>query len=220
MNVEKDQITVLYRDDRLIFVDKPSGMVVHRGWANDPVTLSDIVRDQIIGDRVFALFRLDRGTSGVSGFALDSEMAKLIQELIVSGSFQKEYLALVRGPLDDPVHVNHPVPRSPGGEKVEAETNFFPLKRAGRWTLVRAIPKTGRLHQIRKHLKHLSLPIIGDTKYGKGDVNRYFREEFNLNRLALHARILKFSHPLTGQELELESTLPDELADVFEALFS
>ena len=214
-----EKLTILYRDERLIFVDKPSGMVVHRGWARDKVALADIVRDEIIGARVFAIHRLDRGTSGVVGFALDSEMAHEMQEGILERKFYKEYIALVRGPFDEPVSLAHPIANKPGGERVEASTDFYPLKRAGRWSLVKAVPKTGRLHQIRRHLKHLSLPIVGDVKYGKGDVNRFFRQEFDLHRLALHASLLRFEHPENNSEIEISAPVPEVLEKVFRELF-
>ena len=219
MEAQKINISVLYKDDRLIFVDKPSGIAVHRGWAKDRLTLADIVRDDLVGKQVFALSRLDRATSGIVGFALDSEMARLFQQLIFEKSLKKEYLALVRGPLKERILLSHPIPRSSGGERVPAETEFIPLKRSGRWTLVKAIPLTGRLHQIRRHLKHLSLPVVGDTRYGKGEINRYFREEYKLHRLALHASSLGFSHPDNDLSINLESPLPLDLERVFSRIF-
>ena len=216
-----DAIPVIYRDDRLIFVDKPTGMIIHRGYDRDPVTVADIVRDRIIGAPIFALHRLDRGTSGVVGFALDSEMAAMMQETLRDPeNTEKEYIALVRGPMREPVDLDHPVPNKPGGERVPARTLFLPVATTGRWSLVKAYPRTGRLHQIRRHLKHLSLPVVGDTKYGKGEVNRLFRQDYALNRLFLHAHRLTFKHPASGEPILIKAPLDHDLERVIEALFS
>ncbi|MEZ4536485.1 MAG: pseudouridine synthase [Cyanobacteriota/Melainabacteria group bacterium] len=147
-----EAIPVLYRDPRLLFVDKPTGMIIHRGYDRDPITVADIVRDKIIGAQVFALHRLDRGTSGVVGFALDSEMAAKMQGALKElQNTEKEYVALVRGPMKEPVDLDYPVPNKAGGERVPAQTLFLPLASTGRWTPVKAYPCTGRYHQIRRH---------------------------------------------------------------------
>lgn len=216
-----DAIPVIYRDDRLIFVDKPTGMIIHRGYDRDPLTVADIVRDRIIGAPIFALHRLDRGTSGVVGFALDSEMAAMMQETLRDPEItEKEYIALVRGPMKEPVDLDYPVPRKAGGERVPARTLFLPVATTGRWTLVKAYPRTGRYHQIRRHLKHLSLPVVGDTKYGKGEVNRLFRQDYGLNRLFLHAHRLTFKHPVSGEVLFVRAPLDKNLERVIKTLFS
>lgn len=183
----RPELTVLYRDDCMIAVNKPSGMIVHRGWDNDPVTACDIVRDDLIHAPVFAAHRLDRSTSGVLLFALNAETARSLQKQMEVGGFQKRYLALVRGPMKEGCVLDHPIPKEKYHVRVPAVTEFIPLSHKDRWSLVEARPRTGRLHQIRRHLKHLSHPIVGDVRYGKGDVNRFFRENYSLNRLALHA---------------------------------
>lgn len=203
---------VLYRDVNLIAVNKPSGMAVHRGLANDPVTVADILRDEIVGSQVFAAHRLDRATSGVLIFALNSETARFIQNQIENASFKKYYLALVRGPMNLPFTLDHPVPKGPGEERVNAVTAFRPLEHVDRWTLVEAIPITGRYHQIRRHLKHLSHHIVGDVRYGKGEINRFFREHHKLARLALHAARLEFTLP-NKQALTLNAQIPSDLKD-------
>lgn len=215
-----DAIPVIYRDDRLIFVDKPTGMIIHRGYDREPLTVADIVRDKIVGAQVFALHRLDRGTSGVVGFALDSEMAAMMQETLRDPeNSEKEYIALVRGPMREPVDLDHPVPNKPGGERVPARTLFLPVATTGRWSLVKAYPRTGRYHQIRRHLKHLSLPVVGDTKYGKGEVNRLFRQDYSLARLFLHAHRLTFKHPVGGEQISIKAPLDQDLKRVIRELF-
>lgn len=179
-------IPILYRDDFIIVVNKPSGMIVHRGWDNDPITVSDVVRDRYVHEPVHALHRLDRGTSGALIFALDADTARSYQTKQQTGEIQKTYLTLVRGPMLEPCVIDHPIPNKKDGERVDAITEFKPIAQKDRWSLVEAIPRTGRLHQIRRHLKHLSHHVVGDVRYGKGDVNRFFREQYDLNRLALH----------------------------------
>jgi tRNA pseudouridine65 synthase len=201
----------LYRDECLLAINKPAGMVVHRGWAEDAVTISDLVRDRIIGAPVFAVHRLDRGTSGVLLFALNADSARLMQAEFQNGGARKTYLALVRGPFRESCVLDHPVPRCKGGERIPAITEFTPLAHSDRWSLVEARPLTGRMHQIRRHLKHLSCPIIGDVRYGKGKINQFFREQYGLTRMALHALEMRIKHP-DGRELHLQAPIPDDLS--------
>jgi tRNA pseudouridine65 synthase len=220
MQTQEEQIhkiEVIYRDDRLIAVSKPAGMIVHRGWGDDSVTVADVVRDQFVGKQVFGLHRLDRNTSGVLLFALDSEAARIYQGMFGSGELKKCYVALVRGPMLEGCIVEHALSQREHGHRVDAVTQFIPLAHKDRWTLVQAWPKTGRLHQIRRHLKHLSHPIVGDVKYGKGEVNRYFREQYQLFRMALHAISIRLTN-IDGTELVLHSPVPSDLAEPLEKL--
>jgi len=216
---------VLYRDDRLLAVDKPSGLLVHRGWGGDRVTALDLAR-RIAGRRVHPVHRLDRGTSGVLVFALDVEAARRLGEAFAAdraGKVEKSYVALVRGRAPEHAVVDHPIPRSEGGPRVPAVTVVRRLGVAepepGRvYSLVEARPATGRLHQVRRHLKHLAHPVIGDVEYGKGEHNRFFRERFGLHRLALHALALTLPHPATGERLRIAAPVPADLAGPLAAL--
>lgn len=210
MNGEELKLQILYQDDRLLVVSKPAGLIVHRGLAYDDETVADIVRDRIIGAPVHAVHRLDRGTSGILLFALDSETARQLQVEFQENRVIKRYLALVRGPMRERRVVDHPVPKRKNCEKVPAQTEFVPLAQKDRWTLVEALPQTGRMHQIRRHAKHLSHPIIGDVKYGKGDINRFFREQYGLTRMALHSWRLHI-RLANGNLLNLEAAIPDDL---------
>lgn len=209
------ELDLLACDDDLVAVAKPSGMIVHRGWADDEVALLGLVRDRV-GAWVYPVHRLDRGASGVLLFARSPEAARALQD--VWGAAEKRYLALVRGNPPDAATIDHPIPRAEDGPRVPALTEITTLARAGRYALVEARPRTGRLHQIRRHLKHLSCPLIGDVRYGKGDHNRYFREHHDLHRLALHALALRLPHPRSGDLLELVAPVPPDLARVFAAL--
>jgi tRNA pseudouridine65 synthase len=187
-------VSILYQDARCVVVDKPSGVVVHRGWANDDNDLLRTVRDQL-GCYVYPLHRLDRGASGAVAFALDAATAALLNRQFAAADVEKRYLALTRGHPPEHGTIDHPVPKAPGEERVPALTHYRRLGTFGRYALVEALPKTGRLHQIRRHMKHLSCPLIGDVRYGKGEHNRLFRSEYGLDRLALHAYCLRFTLP-------------------------
>ena len=212
-------LQVLYEDMHLIVVNKPSGLLVHRGWDDDRDVALTRVRDAL-GARVNPVHRLDRGTSGALLFARTTEMTRALGEAIREGNIAKTYRALVRGTPPAEGVIDSPVPRREDGPRVPALTRFrliatSPLERC---SLVEATPQTGRLHQIRRHLKHLGHPLIGDVNYGKGDINRHFRASYELHRLALHAASLAFEHPATGAWLRVVAPLPDDLALPLRAL--
>lgn len=210
-------LPLLHRDARLAAFAKPSGLLVHRGWDNDPTVALDLARGAL-GVRVHPVHRLDRATSGVLLFALDPECAAALCGLFERGAVRKSYLALVRGVPPASGVIDHPVPKTEGGARVPAVTAFRRLSVFERYAVVEARPETGRLHQIRRHLKHISHPIVGDVNYGKGDINRLFRERFGLHRLALHAAELRFTHPFTGEDVTIAAALPADLRGPFEAM--
>jgi tRNA pseudouridine65 synthase len=161
--------------------------------------------------------RLDRGASGVVLFALDPATAAVLQRQFRAGTVAKRYIAVVRGvPAADGV-IDHPVPRSRDGARVGAVSSWRVLGSFGRYGVVEVWPHTGRYHQIRRHMKHLGHPLIGDVRYGKGEHNRWFRERFGLHRLALHAVQLGFDDPLDARRRVVEAPLPDDLARVLDA---
>lgn len=208
---------MLYRDEVLLVVNKPSGMAVHRGWSREREPALQRARD-LAGRHVHPVHRLDRSTSGALTFAFDPEITRRMQERFESGEVIKRYLALVRGIAPESGVIDHPIPRAPDGPRVPAVTEVRRLATFERYSLVEAIPRTGRLHQIRRHFKHISHPIIGDVRYGKGEHNRLFRERFGLHRLALHALELKFDHPMTGERLRIVAPVPEDLAGPLRAM--
>jgi tRNA pseudouridine65 synthase len=210
-------LQVLYQDDQLLVVDKPSGLAVHRGWARDGEVIMSLARAQV-GRRVFPVHRLDRGASGVLVLALAVEAARHIAAAFAAGRVRKRYLALVRGIPPACGVIDHPIPRAPGGPRVPAVTAYRRLATFERYAWLEVVPETGRLHQIRRHLKHLSHPLIGDVRYGKGEHNRLFRTRFGLWRLALHAAELRLEHPATGVPLHLEAPLPPDLSGPLAAM--
>jgi tRNA pseudouridine65 synthase len=212
-------LPVLYRDAALVAIDKPSGLAVHRGWAADREVIVDRLHAEL-GVFVHPLHRLDRGASGVLLFGLDPATARRVGEAFAAGEVAKRYLALVRGVPAERFEVDHPLPKGEEADspRVTALTRFERLEVIGRYSLVAAAPVTGRLHQIRRHLKHVSCPILGDVNYGKGEHNRRCREHYGLARLFLHASELSLRHPTSGAALRIASPLPADLEAVLAAM--
>lgn len=210
-------LEVLYEDESLIAIAKPAGAVVHRtrGAEGAPILIS-LLADQL-GARVFPVHRLDRQTSGVMVFAKSSADAARVADDAREHRWRKAYLALCRGPLPSAIEVDHPVPE--GDRRRPARTCFEPLETfCGRFTLVRATPLTGRRHQVRYHCKHLRHPIVGDTNYGQGPINRFFRQVLSLHRLFLHAETLELTHPRRLATITISCSLEQDLLGVLCAL--
>ena len=235
-----DELTILYRDENYIAIDKPSGLLVHRSFLDKHETqfAMQMLRDQI-GQHVFPVHRLDRPTSGVLLFALSSEVARDMNQLFIDGQIEKRYLALVRGFLNESIFLDKPLKEEldkiadkfadQNKAPQEAQTQFHCLHQASlpipigkyptvRYSLVECFPKTGRKHQIRRHLKHLSLPIIGDVNHGDNQHNQFFREHFQLRRLMLFASELKFVHPYSKQPITIRAPLGDAMLTICQQL--
>ena len=200
---------ILHRDARCVVVDKPSGVATHRGWADDDDALLQQVRDAV-NAYVYPVHRLDRGASGIVLFALDREAAAAFADAWPDAD--KRYLAITRGHPPEHVVIDHPIPKAPGEPRVDAVTEVWRRDTFGRYALVEARPRTGRLHQIRRHLKHIACPLIGDVRYGKGEHNRLFREHHGLHRLALHSTSLTVRHP-DGRDLHIDCALAPDLVN-------
>ncbi len=212
-------IDLLFVDEHVVVANKPSGLLVHRGWDNDDDVAMFRVRD-ILGEHVHPIHRLDRGTSGALLFARSRPMAAVLSRSFEEHRVEKTYLALVRGEPPAEGVIDYAIPkgeRGEGGPRVEARTRFRLVLRSpvDRCSLVAAVPETGRLHQIRRHLRHANHPLVGDVTYGSGVINRHYRAEYNLHRLALHASRLEFEHPATGARMVVEAPLPEDLVSAF-----
>jgi len=206
-------IEVLYRDDAVVVVDKPSGVSVHRGDDQGSTFALNLTRNAI-GQWVYPVHRLDRATSGVLVFALSSEYARSLQDSFSSRSVNKTYLALVRGTPPTSGVIDSPMAKREGGSDAESVTEYETLFVSDvRLSLVEARPRTGRRHQIRRHLRRINHPIAGDVNYGNGADNRRYRAELGLYRIALHARQLSFVHPTSGEHVTFESAVPEDLAE-------
>jgi tRNA pseudouridine65 synthase len=189
-------------------------VVVHRGRQRTPeLPMLQRVR-ALVGDFVFPIHRLDRQASGCLLFATRREMAGPLSAALTAG--QKEYLALVRGQWkhSEPVTVEKPMKDDNGIEK-EAMTRVTGLGACAepRCSLLRAEPFTGRYHQVRRHVRDLNHPILGDHDHGDTRVNRTWREERGLLRMALHASRLRLTLP-DGSALDVRAPLPEDLFSV------
>lgn len=226
-----DALEIIYQDEWLVAVNKPSGMLVHRSWLDKAETrfVLQTLRDQI-GQHVFPLHRLDRPTSGVLLFALSAEIAAQMMLAFSERQVSKTYHAVVRGVVKEGAVLDYPLKkvRDKIADKFakdevviqEAVTEYQPLAygelpiplgryTSCRYTLLALSPKTGRKHQLRRHMHHISNPIIGDVNHGDGRHNRLFREQFNCHQLLLHASGLSFTHPVTHQAMQLHANMDD-----------
>ncbi|MFW9288146.1 tRNA pseudouridine(65) synthase TruC [Glaesserella parasuis] len=230
------KLEIIYQDDELIAINKPAGMLVHRSWLDkhETVFAMQTLRDQI-GQHVFLIHRLDRPTSGVLLFALNSEMARTISQLFKQHQIQKSYLAVVRGYLQGEGRIDYPLKVqldkiadkfSQEKEAQEAITDYrniatvempYPAGKfaTARYSLVQLYPKTGRKHQLRRHLKHLFHPIMGDTNYGDLHQNRVLTTNTGCDRLILHSNSLQFIHPKTLQKIEIKAPLDEQWKTLF-----
>ncbi|GAB6195396.1 pseudouridine synthase [Lysobacter xanthus] len=223
-------LPVLYRDDALAVVCKPAGLMVHdsalaRGESD---FAADRLREQF-GRPVFLVHRLDRATSGCLLLAFDRETASALGRTLMSHEVEKTYWAVCRGWPDEDFEVDHPLDGGPGKPlKKPAVTAFRRLRTVeleipsagfptSRYAWLEAMPRTGRFRQIRRHLKHLSHHLIGDTSHGDGRHNRAFRM-LGIHRMLLHARGLAFVHPGSGELLRVGAPVDDEFAKAL-ALF-
>lgn len=224
IQVSEQLLTILYRDDRYIAVDKPSGLLVHKTPLDKLETrfCMQILRDQI-GSRVYPCHRLDKPTSGVLLFALDKDALAAMSRVFMLHEARKQYLAIVRGWIEESGLIDHPLAYVPDagesrgtGVPQEAITQYRLLRKyelpvpsgdfaTTRYSLAQLLPLTGRQHQLRRHMKHISHPVIGDTRFGDGWHNRMFRERFDCHRLLLHASNLQFLHPFTGDNISIRS---------------
>lgn len=235
-----DALPILYRDEHLVAVHKPAGLLVHRSWIDrhEARFALQLVRDQI-GQLVYPVHRLDKPTSGVLLFALDPESARSLGAAFAAGAVEKTYLAVVRGVPPEEGVIDHPLreeydrhddPRARAGKDPQpARTSYrrlatvelpFPVGRypTSRYALVQAHPHTGRKHQLRRHFKHIFHPLIGDTKHGEGRHNQFFREQYDCQRLLLAAVEMSLPHPLHGRTLTLTAPLDSSftcLLDIF-----
>jgi tRNA pseudouridine65 synthase len=210
-------IEILYRDAEMVAINKPPGLAVHRGWSQDERFAMTELRN-FLGQWVYPVHRLDRGASGVLLFGLSPDAARVLCAAFERREVEKRYLALVRGAPAEHCLIVHPLRPDHSDVPQAASTELSRLSQLGRYAWVEARPLTGRLHQIRRHLKHVSCPIIGDVRYGKGEHNRLFRERYALCRLALHAATLRLRKPSDAQLLDIEAPLPADLAGALAAL--
>lgn len=224
-------VPVIYEDKDIIVVNKPKGMVVHPANGNPDGTLVNAILAMCKGSlsgiggeiRPGIVHRLDKDTSGLLIVAKNDEAHIKMSKQIQDRKVEKRYIALVRGNVpDDEATIDMPIARSKVDRKKmavdkngkEAVTHFKVLKRYGNYTLLEIKIDTGRTHQIRVHMSYIGYPVVGDSVYSSG------KNEFGVEGQMLHARYLKFKHPITGKELNLEAPLPEYFEKIIKQLES
>jgi tRNA pseudouridine65 synthase len=223
------ELEIIYRDEILVAINKPHGLLVHRSkYADDAKEFAvQELRNQL-NQYVYPCHRIDRKTSGVLLFSLDQASNSLMQQMFQENKVSKTYTAIVRGYTDDEGTIDYPLVNEKGKSQ-EALTPYKTLKRAeinvpfgkfqtSRYSLVKAYPQTGRYHQIRKHLDHIFHPIIGDRPNGCNKQNKLFKETWNMTTMMLHATNIEFEHPLSGEKIKIEAKPSDEFNRVMEIL--
>jgi tRNA pseudouridine65 synthase len=215
------ELEILFEDETIVAINKPHGLLVHRTkLANDVKEFAlQTLRDQL-GMHVFPCHRIDRKTSGVLLFTKDEASNRTIQMMFSDGKIQKKYLAIVRGFALESGRIDYELKRE-DGQMQQAITNYTTLDKieldlpysghpSSRYSLVEAIPETGRMHQIRKHLAHIHHPIIGDRPHGCNKQNKLFKEKWNMTSMMFHARSIELEHPITKKVIKIEANLSDE----------
>lgn len=231
-------LTLIYQDDHLLAVHKPAGLLVHRSPIDRHETEFALqhARELNRGGHVYPVHRLDRPTSGLLLFARDPDTASALGQALMAGEIRKTYLAVVRGWTPEAGVIDHPLREQATDRR---DTSEQPVREAltryrrlaiteipvaierypvSRYSLVELMPETGRKHQLRRHMQHISHPIVGDTNYGRTRHNHYFSQRFGQGRLMLAATGLALAHPATGAALAL-TAVPEASFQAVLAIF-
>ncbi|UBM36464.1 RluA family pseudouridine synthase [Bremerella sp. TYQ1] len=233
---EQSDLDILYQDEHLAAINKPPGMVTHpaKGHWDGTLTAALLAKFSQLSDiggasRPGIVHRLDRDTSGVLVIAKHNEAHEALTQQFADRSTEKEYFAIVANcPDRDRDMINEPIgPHPRYRERMsivrddptakEAQTFYEVAERFDGFAVFKVMPKTGRTHQIRVHLAHIKHPVLCDRAYGSraritlGELARTDDEQIILSRTALHARRLKITHPVTGEPLEFEAPMPEDL---------
>lgn len=232
-------LSILYQDEALIAINKPTGLLVHRSPIDKHETQFAVqqLRDQI-GRHVYPVHRLDRPTSGVLLFTYSGDTASRLGIQLMQKQVKKQYLAIVRGHLNGTGYIDYPLKyrydKFADKHKRQqlapqpAQSEYSALSRyeipfasgrysTSRYSLVRLSPLSGRKHQLRRHCAHIRHPIVGDTTHGDGKQNKFLREAFTFENLALSCTQLGFFHPQTGKWLAIQSPVHDAMQTLLDS---
>ncbi|MGB1508193.1 MAG: pseudouridine synthase [Crocinitomicaceae bacterium] len=220
---------ILFQDDHLIAVNKPAGLLVHRSSiAKDATEFALQKTRDFVGKEVHPIHRLDRKTSGVLLFTFDKNTLHSMQNLFNEGKVRKEYHAIVRGFTDESGKIDYALVNDKGltqsartiyiTHKKWEITKSFGRYKTSRYAYVHVFPETGRMHQIRKHFAHIFHPIIGDRPHGCNKQNRFFKREFNLMEMLLHAKSYSFEHPVTSDKIIIQAPIRNEFMRIVSLL--
>ena len=231
-------LDILFEDEHLIAVNKPSGLLVHPSWIAPRGTpnLASMLKAYFEGGSPYTIHRLDRPTSGVILFGKNKETAQAMNLQFAERQVKKTYLCMVRGYIDEAGTIDYALKEqldkiadkhaSKDKEPQEAVSHYrclgtveidMPVGRyeQARYSLVEVKPETGRKHQIRRHMKHIFHPIACDTKHGDNKHNKALRARFGLDRLMLMATHISFVHPVSGNQIEIEAPLDEQSTALF-----
>ena len=222
---QEKKLEIIYQDEWLVAVNKPYGYLTHKSKLDPYATeiVLQTLRDQI-QQKVYPIHRLDRKTTGILLFGLQPETHRKMSALFQENKVRKTYFAAVRGFLIGDATIDHPLVNE-AGKSQEAITHYssieltevpWPLGRfsTSRYSLVKLQPQSGRMHQLRRHLSHIFHPIIGDRPHGCSKQNRFFKEKWDYTEMLLHARHLRFQHPETGTDIELQANFHHNFVDM------
>lgn len=211
------ELEIIYQAHDFCIINKPANSVVHRTpGADKSLVLLQTLRDQL-GKTIYPVHRLDNATTGCLAFAFSSEAAALLQRSLQSDTSTKTYLALMRGRVPESGIYNRPLTNDRGLSQA-AETHFLLKYQFEDVSLVELTLKTGRRHQIRRHAAHAGHHIIGDVNYGKGWLNRRFRDEYGFHRMFLHCSQLRFLFSEDDAYTDVECPLDNELQTLLHRL--
>ena len=202
---------IIYEDGQVIVVDKPSGMLVIPTPHKETNTLTDLLNRELDarGTEVnaYPCHRTDRETSGLILYAKGKAIQAAMMEEFKKRAVKKAYIAFVHGQVKNKFDtIKRDIYNKSKGRKEDAETKYTVIEKRKDFTILEAVPVTGRTNQIRIHLKSIGHPLVGESVYA-------FRKDFELKfkRAALHAAYLRFTHPVTKKTLEFKSSLPEDM---------
>ncbi|WP_420581397.1 pseudouridine synthase [Reichenbachiella sp.] len=222
-------LDILYQDEHFVAINKPHGLLVHRSKmaTNTNEYAVQQLRDQL-GQHVHPAHRLDRKTSGVLLFALSKSALSAIREVFENEEMTKKYWAILRGFAAPEGLIDYALTNDKGKTQ-EAQTAYITLDKTeidvpfgkhttSRYSWVEARPRTGRMHQLRKHFAHIFHPIIGDRPHGCNKQNKLFLEKWKMGTMLLHAKSLHFIHPITGKPIDIQAPAQSEFVRMVEVL--
>jgi tRNA pseudouridine65 synthase len=233
------ELEILFEDESLIAINKPSGLLVHPSWIAPRGTpnLASMLKEYFNGGTPYTIHRLDRPTSGVILFGKDKQAAQDMNLQFAERKVNKTYLCMCRGYVPDQGTIDYALKEQldkiadkhanqdkPAQDAVSHYRTLATVEldmavgryEKSRYSLVEVKPETGRKHQIRRHMKHIFHPIAGDTKHGDNKHNKALRQNYELDRLMLMARDIEFEHPVTGKRLSISAPVDQYTQQLFE----
>ncbi|MDR2772751.1 MAG: RluA family pseudouridine synthase [Elusimicrobiota bacterium] len=220
---QKIKLDIIYEDDDLIVINKPSAIVVHPSYAHSDGTLLNALSGYADGKFIpYLVHRLDKDTTGLIIFAKNEKSRTSLSKQFQNRAVKKLYYAAVKGTIvEDKGRIEAPLGRSPQNRKIisvnptakkMAVSEFNVIARKDGYTLVEVRIITGRTHQIRSHMKYINHPVIGDKEYG----GQYSVNGIDCDRPMLHSHQISFTHPKTSKSLTFNAPLPKDMRKIFE----